>query len=171
MLWVMSSPWVHDITLNPDHNSTTKLIESTENRPSKIDTLYIPAIDMSLPFASGGAHVLDHNAWWRKPENGNPADGGNFVLAAHRFELAPTPAETRRKSPLYSVHRLKEGDEIVVDYQGERYTYIISKIYRVKPTDIQIENRTPSSQLTLYTCTLNGDSDGRDVIIAHPEKA
>lgn len=170
MLWVVSSPWLHDITLNPDRNSTTELIESTKSQPSKTDTLYIPAIDMSLPFASGGAHVLDHNAWWRKPENGNPADGGNFVLAAHRFELAPTPAETRRKSPLYSVHRLKEGDSIVVDYQGERYTYTISKIYRVKPTDIQIEDRTQEPQLTLYTCTLNGDSDGRDVIIAQPSK-
>lgn len=170
MAWIAAAPWVNDITINPTNSSTTKLIEKTAEAPSQTNTLYIPAIDMSIPFASGSAAVLDHNAWWRYPENGNPADGGNFVLAAHRFELAPTPAETRRKSPLYSVHRLKDGDKIVVDYDGERYSYTIGKIYRVKPTDIEIEARTDMPQLTLYTCTLNGSSDGRDVIIAYPDR-
>lgn len=166
--WIAAAPWVHDATLDPSNNSTTRLIRETAESPAQTNTLYIPAIDMSIPFASGSADVLDHNAWWRHPENGSPV-GGNFVLAAHRFELAPTPAETRRKSPLYSVHRLKDGDKIIADYNGERYTYTIGKIYRVKPTDIQIEDRTENPQLTLYTCTLNGSSDGRDVIIAYPD--
>lgn len=167
--WTTATPWIHDISINPTNNSTTRLIEESADNPSPEDTLYIPAIDLSIPYSSSGEQALNDGAWWRKPENGSPADGGNFVLAAHRFELAPTPAETRRKSPLYSAHRLKEGDSIVVDHQGQRYTYEIARIYRVKPTDIQIEDRTDRPQLTLYTCTLNGSSDGRDVIIAYPK--
>jgi len=62
--------------------------------------------------------------------------------------------------------KLKIGDEIVVDYDAQRYTYIIRKIHRVAPTAVEIERRTESPQLTLYSCTLGGAADGREVLVA-----
>ncbi len=102
-------------------------------------------------------------------EDGNPADGGNFVLSAHRFIMGITPEQTLRKSPFYNVDRLQNGDEIIVDYNGKRYFYTISDIFEVKPEDVHIENRTDKPRLTLYSCTLGGAQDGRNVFIATPK--
>lgn len=151
--------------INPKDNSTTKLISETADKISA-NRLYIPKIDINLPYTTGGAETMEHGAWWRAPENGNPKDGGNFVLSAHRFIMGLTPEQTWRKSPFYSIDRLEIGDEIIIDYDSQRYTYQISQKYSVAPTAIEIESRTDDARLTLYSCTLGGASDGREVIIA-----
>ena len=96
---------------------------------------------------------MEHGAWWRKPENGNPKDGGNFVLSAHRFIMGLTPQQTLRKSPFYNIDKLTVGDEIIIDYNGVRYNYVISEKQSVKPDAVEIEQRTDQPQLTLYSCT------------------
>ncbi len=113
---------------------------------------------------------MEHGAWWRKPENGNPKDGGNFVLSAHRFIMGMTPQQTLRKSPFYNIDKLAVGDEIIIDYEGVRYAYTIREKLSVKPEATEIEQRTDRPQLTLYSCTLGGANDGRDVLIAKLKK-
>ena len=165
-LAVALTPAIIAPTINPTSNKTVKQLQSkaaiTENR------LYIPKIDVNLPYATGSETVMEKGAWWRRPDNGNPADGGNFVLSAHRFIMGLTPQQTLRKSPFYNIDKLKTGDELVVDYDGKRYTYEISKIFSVTPDAIEIENRTNEPQLTLYSCALGGSADGREVIVAKP---
>ena len=109
---------------------------------------------------------MEKGAWWRQPQNGNPADGGNFILSAHRFIMGLTPEKTLKKSPFYNIGRLENGDQIIIDYDGKRYVYEITKKFSVKPDSIEIEKRTKEPQMTLYSCTFGGSSDGRDVFIA-----
>ena len=168
-LVIAISPFISSQTINPKNNSTTQLISKTENKITE-NRLYIPKIDINLPYVSGGAETMEHGAWWRKPENGNPKDGGNFVLSAHRFIMGLTPRQTLRKSPFYNIDKLAVGDEMVVDYNGARYIYAISEKRSVKPEAIEIEQRTDQPQLTLYSCTLGGANDGRDVLIAKLKK-
>lgn len=165
ILWTAGNPMIKQQLINPKDNSTTKLISETADKISA-NRLYIPKIDINLPYTTGGAETMEHGAWWRAPENGNPKDGGNFVLSAHRFIMGLTPEQTWRKSPFYSIDRLEIGDEIIIDYDSQRYTYQISQKYSVAPTAIEIESRTDDARLTLYSCTLGGASDGREVIIA-----
>ena len=166
ILVVALTPTIMTPTVNPTDNETTKRLESTtkiiENR------LYIPKIDINLPYAAGDETVMENGAWWRQPGNGNPAEGGNFVLSAHRFIMGLTPQQTLRKSPFYNIDKLEIGDKITADYSGKRYEYTISKIFAVAPDAVEIEQRTDQPQLTLYSCTLGGASDGREVIIATP---
>jgi len=121
-----------------------------------------------MPKANGRCRpeVLEEGAWHRLPENGNPVDGGNFVLAAHRLEIGWTPGQTKKMSPFYNIDKLNVGDEIVVFYNKNRYSYTIDKIYEVEPSATYIENRTSRPKMTLYTCTLKGAADGRVVIEA-----
>ncbi len=169
MLITAFTPQLQRQLINPTDNSTTQLLADTPEEKITENRLYIPKIDINLPYNTGGAEVMEYGAWWRKPENGNPADGGNFVLSAHRFIMGLTPEQTLRKSPFYNIDRLQNGDEIIIDYSGRRYVYTISDIFEVKPEDVHIENRTDSSQLTLYSCTLGGAQDGRNVFIAKPK--
>lgn len=158
------------ITIDPTNNPTVAKLKATDAEIPTEQRLYIPKIDINLPYGQGDERVMEHGAWWRRPENGNPKDGGNFILSAHRFIMGLTPEQTLRKSPFYNIDKLALGDEITIDYQGARYVYVISKIYAVKPNAVEIENRTDESQLTLYSCTLGGAADGREVIVATPKE-
>ncbi len=159
------SPLLISSTINPKDNSTTKILSNATYKPSE-DRLYIPAIDINLPYSAGNETVMEKGAWWRVPENGNPRDGGNFVLSAHRFVMGLTPQRTLLKSPFYNIDKLKVEDKIIVDFAGKRYEYAIRKISSVKPDAVEIEARTELPQLTLYSCTLGGENDGREVITA-----
>lgn len=163
------TPMISGVTINPEDNSTTQMVAQTDDKIPKEPRLYIPKIDINVPFASGDENVMENGAWWRMPENGNPKDGGNFVLSAHRFIMGVTPEQTLRKSPFYNIGKLSLGDELIVDYEGERYTYIIDEIFAVRPEAVEIERRTDEPQLTLYSCTLGGANDGREVLIAKPK--
>lgn len=168
MLFVILSPTLRSSLIQSDNNSTTHAL-SDKNSTPKQARLYIPKIDVNVPFAANEA-ALYKGAWWRKPANGNPADGGNFVLAAHRFVMSFTPGETVKRSPFYAIDKLQKNDEIYVDYKGKRYGYMVTKKMRVQPNAVYIEQRTEQPQLTLYSCTLAGQNDGREVIVARQTK-
>ena len=131
------------------------------------DRLYIPQINVDVEILSGNdSSALEKGAWHRKPENGDPIKGGNFVLSAHRFVMSYTPQGTAIKSPFYNIGKLQVGDRLFVDYKAVRYEYEIMEKYTVKPDGVEVEAPTKDPQLTLYSCTLQGSSDGRDVLEA-----
>lgn len=166
LLWLVASPWLSGQSINPTSNATTQRMAATAQTIGE-NRLYIPKINVSVPYARGDANVLENGAWWRAPESGNPKDGGNFVLAAHRFVMGWTPQQTERKSPFFNIDQLRLKDKLYVDYEGTRYTYLITRIHEVAPTATEIEAPTPGkNQLTLYSCTLGGSNDGRAVIVA-----
>ncbi len=133
----------------------------TENR------VVIPKLGVNIVYAPGEAS-LDRGAEWRHPDRGNPADGGNFIIAAHRFSIQPTPQSTIEKSPFYRIDQLTLNDKIIVDYKGTRYAYKINKIFDVKPTQTEIEAVSDTPKLTLYSCELGGSEAGRIVVTAEP---
>lgn len=134
--------------------------------------LFIPQINVDVAVVEGNTEAaLEKGAWHRRPENGNPEKGGNFVLSAHRFVMSFTPQGTAVKSPFYNIDKLKVGDTLSVDYNGKRYEYEIKRKYSVKPTAVEIEGPSETPKLTLYSCTLQGSQDGREVIEAVPVKA
>lgn len=165
VLSLVSSPIVRTVFVNPTDNPTTRLLAKKDT--PKDAWLYVPKIDLNVPFGAP-ASALYVGAQWRQPSSGNPKDGGNFVLAGHRFVMSTTPGKTIQQSPFYGIDKLVAGDKIFIDYKGVRYTYTIRSKTTVKPDAVSIENRTVDPRLTLYSCTLGGQSDGRDVIIATP---
>lgn len=152
------------------HSSATSQAQYIRDHAPRVndqDTLIIPKISVNAPINPGGKQTLDNGAiWHRQPQNGNPVDGGNFVLAGHRYQFAITPDKTIQNSVLYDLDKLKLGDKILVDWQKKRYTYKVTKIYSVKPNAVEIEERSLKPKMTLYTCTLAGSTDGRIVIEA-----
>ena len=140
---------------------TLKKPEPTHNQ------IIIPKIGVTVNYAPDES-ALNKGAQWRHPERGNPARGGNFIIAAHRLSIQPTPKATIEKSPFYNINKLAIGDTILVDYVGKRYSYTISKIFNVKPDQVEIEDESIDPILTLYSCDLTGAATGRVVIIAEP---
>lgn len=147
------------IAMKPIEVAALPKPRTTDNR------IIIPKIDVNIPYGSG-ATALDRGAEWRYPNNGNPASGGNFVIAAHRFSIQPTPQSTIEKSPFYHIDKLSVGDKIIVDYNGERYGYEINNIFDVQATQTEIEAPSTEAKLTLYSCELGGADTGRIVVAA-----
>lgn len=166
ILFTVFSPLFNtSIVAGRDTDATLKRLKDPVGKNG--NRLYIPQINVDVSIVEGSdSSALQQGAWHRKPENGNPEDGGNFVLSAHRFVMDITPQGTVEKSPFYNIDRLHTGDRLVVDYKGKRYEYEIKKKYAVKPNATAIEARSEEAKMTLYSCTLQGSADGRDVIEA-----
>jgi len=133
--------------------------------------LYVPKvnIDVAIVDIDGNEKAaLEKGAIHRAPNNGNPLDGGNYVVAGHRFQLGLLPSQTRKKSPFYHIDQLQKGDDIYVDYDGVRYAYEVTERKLVPPNALEIEKRTDEPQLTMYSCELAGPEAGREVVIAKP---
>ncbi len=160
------TPGIDDpiLTGKTPHATEEKL---TQEPGANGDRLYLLQINVDVPILPGDEALL-RGASHRKPENGDPIQGGNFVLSAHRFVMDWTPQGTAQKSPFYNLDRLAIGDQFFVDYQNKRFKYSVSKKYSVQPNASEIENRSDDPKLTLYSCTLEGSADGRDVVEATP---
>lgn len=166
LLYNTFSPVLPDIT--GDAQATAKKLSSSEPVVGE-NKIYMPQInvDVAIVEINGDeAAALDTGAIHRAPQSGNPKDGGNYVVAAHRFTLGLTPNQTRAKSPFYHIDQMKVGDQMYVDYDGIRYAYSIFKTGTVAANDVGIENTTTKPQLTVYSCELSGSRDGREVVFA-----
>lgn len=128
--------------------------------------IIIPKISADYRIFTGEDWALNLGVWHRFPDRGDPERGGNFILSAHRFKLDWTPQKTRALSPFYHIDKLTVGDEIIIDFKGKRYTYKVTKIHQVAPTQVEIEAPTDEARMTLYSCTLKGAADGRLVVEA-----
>lgn len=135
--------------------------------PTSERRIIIPKIGVNITYAPGEG-ALDRGAQWRHPERGNPESGGNFIIAAHRFSIQPTPQSTIQKSPFYNIDKLTVSDKIVIDYDGVRYGYEIRSVSAVTKDQIGIESPSNEAKLTLYSCELDGASAGRVVLTAKP---
>ncbi len=170
VLLLVSGLYLLSLVLAPEYASiTVKPIEVAKLAAPVVgdNRIIIPKIGVDISYGEGVA-ALDSGAQWRFPERGNPEDGGNFIIAAHRLTIKPTPQETIQKSPFYQIDKLNVNDEIIINYNGKRYGYKIIEKKDVEPTAVEIENRTEQPRLTLYSCNLEGAASGRVVIFAEP---
>ncbi len=134
------------------------------------DYIKVEKLNLLVPIVPGDdASALEKGAWHRFPERGDPEKGGNFILSAHRFQLGLTPQRTKARSPFYHLDKLQEGDTIKVNWKGQWYDYTVTKTYSVKPDAIEIEAPSTDAKMTLYSCSLGGQADGRIVIEATPQ--
>lgn len=144
-------------------------LNTADDKNDMRNRIQVEKMNIEVPyFKDNTPATLERGIWWRFPDRGNPEKGGNFILSAHRFYLGKTPQGTKARSPFYKLDTLSDGDKIKVFYEGKWYEYEVTKKYAVKPNATEIEAESAEPKLTLYTCSLQGSTDGRVVIEATP---
>ncbi|MCX8035040.1 MAG: hypothetical protein N3A71_02010 [Candidatus Dojkabacteria bacterium] len=122
---------------SPSSVSTPALDQ--ENIP---DRLIIPKIGVDMELGTD-PKTLDKAGW---VQNLYP-DNSVMVIAAHRFGWIGMPNDRKVTHTLYNINKLVIGDEVIIQWNGER------KIYKIK--DITEATNNPSikdGEVLIYTC-------------------
>lgn len=136
--------------------------------------LIIPKINVDVPVIYGIGP--DHDSQMAAMEKGvahfaipgassHPGEIGNTVLSGHSSNDLFDPGDY--KFIFAQLDRLTIGDTIYANYEGKRYTYVVTKTEVVKPTDVSaLIYPTNKPVLTLITCTPLGTALNRLLVTA-----
>jgi sortase A len=90
------------------------------------------------------------------PQTALPGQLGNAVVFGHSV-LPQFFNPTSYLTIFSTLYKLKQGDEILINYDSVQYKYIIDEMFEVKPTDLSVlEQRFDQKNLTLITCSPPG---------------
>lgn len=114
----------------------------TPNLENFPDRLIIPKIGVDMELGTD-PKTLDTAGW---VQNLYP-DNSPMVIAAHRFGWIGMPNDRKVTHTLYNINKMIVGDEVIIQWNGER------KIYKIK--DITEATNNPSikaGEVLIYTC-------------------
>jgi len=90
------------------------------------------------------------------PQTALPGQLGNTVIFGHST-LTQFYSSKNYLTIFSTLYTLKQGDEILIDYDNVQYEYIVDEMFEVKPTDLSVlEQRFDQKNLTLITCSPPG---------------
>jgi len=111
--------------------------------------IMIPAIgvNMEIVVDETDEQTAFSRGAWLLPGTAEPGGtSGNAVIAAHRYLYTSGP------NTFYHLDKLKEGNRILIDWQGKHYTYRVRDSFVVSPQMVEILKQTEKPILTLFTC-------------------
>ncbi len=134
-------------------SSTTNQIFSNNNSSTYL--LSIPKLKIKDAVVTIGSMDLKKSLI-QYPQTALPGQLGNAVVFGH--SVLPQFFNSSNYLTIFStLYRLKQGDEILIDYNNVQYKYIIDEMFEVKPTDLSVlEQRFDQKNLTLITCSPPG---------------
>jgi len=145
-----------DYNLN-DYRNWFFEISKLPFRESKIThyNLSIPKLKIERAVVTIGGEDLSESLI-QYPGTSLPGEYGNTVIFGH--SILPQFFNPKNYKTIFStLPSLKEGDEILVDFDGIRYRYVVIKMVEVSPNDISVlEQRYDGEYISLITCVPPG---------------
>ena len=117
----------------------------------KYFTFSIPRLKLSDVSVEVNGTDLSRNAI-HFPGTALPGQFGNPVIFGH--SALPYFYKPGRPQTIFNpLPKTKIGDEIIVNYDGITYRYVVTKTQEIKPTEIEVlAQRYDKKQITLITC-------------------
>lgn len=153
----------------------TPVVQTALNKPdpNALSVITIPTIGVNAPII-----FEESTAEWKVQlalregvdhfgGTANPGQFGNTVLFGHSSGQLWAPGNYKFVFTL--LDKLQPGDQIYIDYQGNRYVYKVSSSEVILPTNLSVLNqKSARPALTLITCTPVGTSKNR--LVVHAEQ-
>jgi sortase A len=114
-------------------------------------SLSVPAMGIAdIPVVEGTSEASLSQGAGHVPGTGYPwIPGSNTYIAGHRIGYPGTPSD----HVFWNLPNLSQGDRILLtDSEGTTYTYAVSRILEVPPTDLSVTAPTGSDVVSLQTC-------------------
>lgn len=135
-----------------DDNGAGDVVGSDKNETDKdlfqnnvIAIVNVPNVDIRYPVVEGTSADILKKALGHFEGTALPGEVGNFCVAGHR-----------NSSYARYFNRLDEvnvGDEIIVETRTNKYTYIVTKTFKIHENQTEVLNQTEEKKITLITCT------------------
>lgn len=109
--------------------------------------LFIDKIGVSVKIAEGKDSGAMLYGAWRYPVTSTPSKDSNTVLFGHRFRYIPPNNTT-----FYHLDKMAVGDSFKARWSGKVYTYKVTHIGTILPTDFSVVQPTKNPTMTLITC-------------------
>jgi sortase A len=116
--------------------------------------LSVPAMGISdIPVVEGTSEASLSQGAGHVPGTGYPwVPGSNTYIAGHRIGYPGTPSD----HVFWNLPNLVQGDKIfLTDSNGTTYTYAVSQIFEVSPSDLSVTAPTGEDVVSLQTCIEN----------------
>ncbi|MGG5462996.1 class D sortase [Clostridium sp. B9] len=148
-----------DAKLNEEGTAKEKLNanaeEASTKKPSKakleegdgIGILSIPKIDLEIGIIEGVRYEDIKYVVGHFPGAPMPGEKGNFAIAGHRMSYFGEAFK--------EIDKLEKGDKVYVTYNGKKYTYEVTDMYQVTPSETEALNPTDDATMTIVTCTID----------------
>ena len=119
-------------------------------------TMYLTIPNMGLydiPVLEGTSEAVLSQGVGHVPGTGYPwAPGSNTYIAGHRLGYPGTISD----HVFWNLPSLAIGDQVILeDSLGQSYTYQVSEILEVPPSDMSVTGSTGSDMVSLQTCIEN----------------
>jgi sortase A len=114
-------------------------------------SLSVPAMGISdIPVVEGSSEASLSQGVGHVAGTGYPwVPGSNTYIAGHRIGYPGTPSD----HVFWNLPNLVQGDQILLtDSNGTTYTYAVSEIFEVSPTDLSVTAPTGGDVVSLQTC-------------------
>lgn len=111
--------------------------------PEQARRLQIPALSGEYPIVQGDDWEQLKRGIGQYIGSGQAGKPGNVVLSGHNDIYG---------EPFRYLDRLKPGDEIIVSTDVREYTYVVSEVRVVDPTEVWVMAPTDHAQVTLISC-------------------
>ena len=140
----------------PDKASASASASASQSAsaPAPADTmmyLSVPAMGISdIPVVEGITEASLSQGAGHMPGTGYPwVPGSNTYIAGHRIGYPGTPSD----HVFWNLLNLVQGDQIILtDSNGTSYTYAVSQIFEVSPSDLSVTEPTGGDVVSLQTC-------------------
>ncbi len=111
--------------------------------PEQAIRIQIPAIGVDAPVVQGDGWEQLKKGVGQHLGTANPGQEGNVVLSAHNDIYGEI---------FRDLDQLRPGDQIILYTHQRAYTYIVTEIHIVEPTDVQWLEPTAQPVATLISC-------------------
>ena len=111
--------------------------------PEQAIQIQIPSISVDAPVVQGDGWEQLKKGVAQHPGSADPGQTGNMVLSAHNDVFGEI---------FRHLDQLERGDQIIINTPQHSFTYSITNIQIVKPTDVEVMASTPNPTITLISC-------------------
>ncbi len=112
--------------------------------PEQARNIFIPAIwNAPAPVVQGDGWEQLKRGVGQHIGSANPGENGNVVLSAHNDIFGEL---------FRDLDQLKPGDEILISTASRQYTYRVTGLSIVEPTDVSVMEPTARATMTLVSC-------------------
>lgn len=105
--------------------------------------IQIPAIEVDAPIVQGDSWEQLKKGVAQHIGSAEPGQVGNMVLSAHNDVFGEI---------FRHLDQLEEGDQIIIITANNSYTYLVTAIQVVEPTEVEVMASTPDPTITLISC-------------------